>query len=135
MNINTKTQTLPKFAGGVNIALWIPQILTAAVFLMAGFIKLSGDPTMIESFDRIGLGQWFRYLTGAIEIVSALLLLLVPRLIPIGALLLICTMFGAIAAHLFVFGDSPLVPVILLAFNVAIFWTRHDKRLGNRQQN
>ncbi len=57
--MNTKTQTLPKFAGGKNIALWILQILTAAVFLMAGFIKLSGDPMMVEGFAKIGLGQWF----------------------------------------------------------------------------
>lgn len=124
--MNAKTQTLPKFAGGANIALWILQILTAAVFLMAGFAKLSGDPKMVEAFANIGLGQWFRYLTGAIEIVSALLLL-VPRTIPVGALLLICTMLGAVATHLFVFGDSPIVPIILLAFNAAIFGGRYDR--------
>ncbi len=130
MNINTKIQTLPKFAGGKNIALWILQILTAAVFLMAGFTKLSGDPLMVEAFANIGLGQWFRYLTGTIEIVSALMLL-VPRLVPVGALLLICTMLGATATHLFVIGDSPLVPIILLAFNVAVFWLRYNERFGN----
>ena len=129
MNMNTKIQTLPKFAGGVNVALWILQILVAAVFLMAGFIKLSGNPMTVESFDKIGLGQWFRYLTGAIEIISALLLL-VPRTITVGALLLICTMLGAIATHLFVIGDSPLVPIILLAFNGAIFWVRYKERFG-----
>ncbi len=128
--MNTKTETLPKFAGGKNIALWILQILTAAVFLMAGFTKLSGDPLMVEAFANIGLGQWFRYLTGTIEIVSALMLL-VPRLVPVGALLLICTMLGATATHLFVIGDSPLVPIILLAFNVAVFWLRYNERFGN----
>ena len=132
MNINTKTQTLPKFAGGVNVALWILQILTAAVFLMAGYSKLSGDPKMVEAFANIGLGQWFRYVTGSIETVSALLLL-VPRTIPVGALLLICTMLGAIATHLFVFGDSPIVPIILLAFNVAIFWKRYDEAGTSRE--
>jgi putative oxidoreductase len=124
--MNAKTQTLPKFAGGVNILLWILQVLIAVVFLMAGFIKLSGDPKMVEAFANIGLGQWFRYLTGAIEIGSALMML-VPRTILVGALLLICTMFGAIATHLFVIGDSPLVTFILLLFNVVIFLGRMER--------
>jgi putative oxidoreductase len=123
--MNANPQTLPKFSGGANIALWILQILSAVVFLIAGFSKLSGSPLMIEAFDRIGLGQWFRYFTGAVEIIAAVLLL-VPRTIATGALLLVCTMFGAIAAHLFVFHDSPLVPLVLLVFNVFIFWKRFE---------
>ena len=67
-----------------NIALWVPQVLTAAAFLMAGFAKLSGQPMMVETFDKIGIGQWFRYVTGGIEIASAILLL-IPRLTPVGA--------------------------------------------------
>jgi putative oxidoreductase len=43
-----------------NMALWALQILTAAAFLMAGFAKLSGQPTMVETFDKVGIGQWFR---------------------------------------------------------------------------
>jgi hypothetical protein len=30
---------------------------------------------MVESFDRIGLGQWFRIVTGLVEIVGAVALL------------------------------------------------------------
>jgi len=30
------------------------------MFLMVGFLKLSGDPQMVGLFDAIGLGQWFR---------------------------------------------------------------------------
>jgi hypothetical protein len=36
-------------------------------------------------FDKIGLGQWFRYVTGSLEVVGALLLL-VPRTSAIGGL-------------------------------------------------
>lgn len=125
-NTITNTQKLTNLTGAKNTALWILQILTAAAFLIAGSAKLFGNPLMIESFDKIGLGQWFRYLTGTIEVVSAVLLL-VPRLSPVGALLLICTMFGAISAHLFVIGGPPIAPIILLLFNVIIFLARINR--------
>jgi putative oxidoreductase len=44
---------------------------------------------MVETFDKIGIGQWFRYVTGGIEVASAVLLLS-PRLTPVGAALLVC---------------------------------------------
>src|SRR5579862_3681742 len=91
----------------INIALWSLQILTAAAFLMAGFAKLSGQPMMVEMFEKIGFGQWFRYVTGGIEVTSAVLLL-VPRLTPVGAALLVCTMIGAVSTHAAILGGSPM---------------------------
>ena len=44
-------------------------------------------------FETIGVGQWFRYVTGAIEFASAVLLL-TPRFAGVGALLLVPTMVG-----------------------------------------
>ena len=105
-----------------NVALWALQILTAAAFLMAGFGALSGHPMMVETFDKIGIGQWFRYVTGAIEVASAILLL-IPRLTPVGAALLVCTMVGAVLNHL-VFGGSPVPALVLLCFAAIILWGR-----------
>ena len=48
-------------------------------------------PAMVALFDAIGVGQWFRHVTGAIEIVSAVALL-TPSFAPFGALLLASTM-------------------------------------------
>ncbi len=45
---------------------------------MAGFSKLSGNEQMVGLFEAIGLGQWFRYLTGTMEVAGAILLL-IPR--------------------------------------------------------
>ena len=70
-----------RYSRAKNVALWALQIETAAAFLMAGFGTLSGYPMMVETFEKIGIGQWFRYVTGAIEVASAVLLL-IPSLAP-----------------------------------------------------
>jgi putative oxidoreductase len=106
-----------------NVALWALQILTAAAFFMAGFGALSGAPMMVESFDKIGIGQWFRYVTGGIEVASAILLL-IPRLTPVGAALLVCTMTGAVLTHLVLIGGSPVAALVLLCFAAIILWGR-----------
>lgn len=57
-----QTQTIhQRSSKAKNIALWSLQVLIAAAFLMAGFAKLSGQPMMVEMFEKIGVGQWFRY--------------------------------------------------------------------------
>src|ERR1700758_2038870 len=106
-----------------NAALWALQILAAAAFFVAGFSKLSGQPMMVETFDKVGIGQWFRYVTGGIEIASAILLL-IPRLTPVGAALLVCTMIGAVLTHLVLIGGSPVPALVLLCFAGAgiILW-------------
>ena len=106
-----------------NVALWALQIETAAAFLMAGFGTLSGYPMMVETFEKIGIGQWFRYVTGAIEVASAILLL-IPSLAPVGAALLVCTMVGAVLSHLLLIGGSPVPALVLLCFAAIILWGR-----------
>jgi hypothetical protein len=59
-----------------SIVLWSATIALAAMFVMAGRLKLAGAPAMVQLFDAIGLGQWFRYVTGTIKIGSAILLLI-----------------------------------------------------------
>jgi len=98
---------------GANIALWALQVLLAAAFLMAGASKLAGAEMMVQQFEVIGLGPWFRHLTGALEVVAAVLLL-VPGRGGYGALLLVPIMIGAAIAHLVVFKNSPAAPLVLL---------------------
>jgi len=110
------------------IALWVTQIALAAMFLFAGGSKLVGAPAMVNLFAAIGLGQWFRYVTGAIEI-SAAVALLIPSAAPFGAILLVPTMFGAATANLFL-GQSPVVPLVLLLVAAAVSWTRRNQLQG-----
>ena len=90
---------------------------------MAGVAKLIGQPMMVETFEKVGVGQWFRYVTGAIEIASAILLL-IPRLTPVGAALLVCTMAGAVLAHLLVLDGSAVPALVLGCFAAIILWGR-----------
>ena len=113
--------TLP--TKGLNIVLWILQILAAAAFLLAGGLKLAGAEPMVSMFDKIGLGQWFRYLTGGLEVTGAILLL-IPTTVVLGGVLLVMTMVGAIATHLFVLGGSPVPAIVLFVMVGTVTWYR-----------
>ena len=108
------------------IALWLTQAALAAMFLMAGGSKLAGVPAMVTMFDTIGLGQWFRYVTGVIEFTSGIALL-VPSAAFFGALLLIPTMLGAIVTNVFVAHASPVMPLLLLLGAAAVAWARRHQ--------
>jgi putative oxidoreductase len=108
------------------VALWLTQIAVAAMFLFAGGLKLTGAPEMVGLFNTIGIGQWFRYVTGSIEVVSAVALLL-PAWAAFGALVLVPTMVGAVFTHLFIVGGSAVPATVLLIGSLAIAWVRRDQ--------
>jgi uncharacterized membrane protein YphA (DoxX/SURF4 family) len=93
--------------------LWTVRLLLALAFGAAGAAKLAGAASMVQVFDLIGIGQWFRYVTGVVELVGAILML-VPRAGLLAGLLLFATMVCAVMTHLFVIGGNP-VPAIVLA--------------------
>ena len=107
----------------LNTVLWVLQILAAAMFLLAGGLKLAGVEPMVALFETIGLGQWFRYLTGGLEVTGAILLL-IPTTVVLGGALLVMTMLGAIATHLFVLGGSPVPAIILFVIVGTVTWYR-----------
>jgi putative oxidoreductase len=74
-------------------------VLLAVVFALAGASKLLGAPGAIEEFAAIGIGQWFRYLVGVMEVGGAIALLL-PKSVFWAALDLAAVMAGATAANL-----------------------------------
>src|ERR671917_629060 len=107
----------------VNIALWAFQVFLALMFAMAGLAKVFGDPAMVEMFATIGVGQWFRYAVGALEIAGAVGVL-VPRLSGLAALGLACLMVGAVITNLVVLGASPLLTIGLLVVGGLVAWGR-----------
>jgi putative oxidoreductase len=129
------TQTSPVHIGRTGrFALWAVQIALAAMFLLAGSSKLMGAAAMVALFEAIGIGQWFRYLTGFIEVGSALALL-VPSFAVFGALILVPTMAGAIATHLFIVGGSPALSAVLLLGSAIVVWARRHQLLSQASLN
>jgi putative oxidoreductase len=87
----------------------------------AGGAKLVGVDMMVMTFDQIGWGQGFRYLTGAIEVIGVALLWL-PRRQVIGAAVLGATMVGGVLTHWFILGPSAAPAIVLGLLSAAVLY-------------
>jgi putative oxidoreductase len=108
------------------IGAWALQGILAAAFLAAGSAKLAGVPYMVELFDQIGLGRSFRIVTGAVEVIGAVALV-VPGFASVGALWLGATMIGAVATHLFILHTSAVPAIVLGLLNALVVYLRRDE--------
>jgi uncharacterized membrane protein YphA (DoxX/SURF4 family) len=106
--------------------LWTLQVLVALAFVAAGSGKLLGSADMVALFDAIGIGQWFRYVTGSLEVLGALLLI-VPATTAFGAVLLACVLAGAVVTHLTVLHTAPTAPLVLFALTALIAFGRRSQ--------
>ena len=100
---------------------WLPRVAIAVAFASLGSAKLAAGSTWVDIFRRIGLGQWFRYATGTLQIAGAALVL-IPRTFIVGIAMLACTMVGAIVTWLFVL-HAPgfaIIPFVILVALVAV---------------
>jgi uncharacterized membrane protein len=137
----TATRRMPNIGAapgkGLNITLWIVQVLLALAFVFAGGSKLLGRPDMVALFQAIGFGQWFRYVTGICELTGAVLIA-VPKTRSLGALLLSGIMFAATATNLFILRVSPVPPLVLFLLACFVVWGRRRELaalLGQDSQN
>jgi len=105
---------------------WILQGVVAIAFFAAGAAKLAGAVFMVQLFEQIGVGQWFRYVTGLVEVAGALALIY-PGLASIGGLWLGGTMFFGVLTHLFVLHSSPVPAIVLGLLNALIVYLRRDE--------
>lgn len=46
-------------------------MVLAAVFLLSGGLKLAGVRMQVDNFNRYGYPQWFRVVTGVVEVAGA----------------------------------------------------------------
>jgi uncharacterized membrane protein YphA (DoxX/SURF4 family) len=89
------------------------RALLAAVFVLAGWMKLAAFGFEVRAFEHFGYAPWFMYAIGALE-AGAGLALLSRRAAAPAALLLGAVMVGAAASHLRA-GDGVLLAMPALA--------------------
>ena len=127
------TNALPAASGRSRlITLSILSGLVALVFIGVGSAKLAGAGVMVDMFAKVGLGQWFRYFTGLLEVAGGIGLL-TSRHAFYAALLLAIVMVGAIIAHLTVVGGSPAPALVLLILSGIIAYLRQQQIINQQR--
>jgi len=117
-DMTTSTKTRP------DVISWTLRVLVALVFVFEGLDKFGTRRLWIRVFTEIGIGQWFRYATGIVEIAGAVLLLM-PRATMVAAGLLLPTLVGAFLVHIFIIGigvPHSVIVAVLFAAVVTIAW-------------
>jgi putative oxidoreductase len=106
---------------------WTVRIGVAAFYLAFGLEKFSAAEThWVRLFQQIGIGDWFRYFTGAVEITGSMLVL-IPRTTVIGLTLLSATMASAalILAVVLHRPEDGVFPAIFGIVLAALGWNRY----------
>lgn len=87
----------------MTIFAWVLQGLLGLMFIMAGLGKITGSKMHIEGFIKWGLPQWFRVVTGVIELGAAVLLIVGFWYVTaalIGAAILVAVGIGGVITHI-----------------------------------
>jgi len=95
---------------------WVMRILVSMGFLLASLGKLSNNPEVILMFKNWGYPDGFHFITGVLELILAILLL-IPKTLKIAIVGLGLIMIAALITHLL--NDQILEiirPLIFLAF-------------------
>lgn len=105
---------------GIRILGYIALVVLAGVFVMAGFNKVSGAEMMVQTFEGFSYPTWTMYLIGAVELLSAVGLL-IPRTRILASGVLTFILIGAVGSHL-IYGQYTAVPfpAVLLVANIVV---------------
>ena len=82
---------------------WGCQLLVAGILLQTLFFKFTGAEESVYIFTKVGAEPWGRIGSGVMELIAAVMLL-VPALIPYGAILTLGAMSGALLSHVTILG-------------------------------
>ena len=124
--MSTTGTRLPVQGRGMLTFVWVYRIFVAIMFLAAAGMKLTGQPMMVAEFQQVGLGQWFRYFTGGLELIGAVLVLL-PRFTPLGALLLLLVDIGAFVAQVTVLHMGWIHTIVTGLILAGLIWVERHK--------
>ena len=82
---------------------WVLQLAAAGILLQTLFFKFTGAEESVYIFTTLGAEPWGRIGSGIAELIASALLL-VPATAPLGAVMALGVMAGAIFSHLAVLG-------------------------------
>jgi putative oxidoreductase len=114
----------------MNIFIWVLQGILAGMFLMAAVGKLTGSSLHRGVFDHLRLPQWFRVVTGLVELSGAVLLVLGywnETYIGPGSLILGVTAIGGMLAHIRVkdgFKDTFMIVLLGILSFILLYLVR-----------
>lgn len=78
---------------------WVLQLVVAGILFQTLFFKFTGAPESKYIFRTLGMEPWGRIGSGIAEL-AAVIFLLYPRTVTLGAILTMGVMAGAIFSHL-----------------------------------
>ena len=87
----------------LTIVSWACQLLAAGILVQTLFFKFTASEESVYIFSTLGMEPVGRIGSGVAELIASILLL-IPTLAPVGALLAMGVMAGAIVSHLTVLG-------------------------------
>jgi len=96
INIGEKTMKLSK---GMNILSWILRLVAAGILFQTLFFKFTGAEESVYIFTKLGIEPWGRIGSGVGEL-AAVILLLIPSTVTLGAILSFGAISVAILSHL-----------------------------------
>lgn len=113
---------------------WLFQILAALILLQTLYFKFVGAKESVYIFETVGMEPWGRYISGILELISGIFLLL-PGLSWVGALLGLIVISVAIFFHITTLGIEVMGDggaLFYLASTVfisclAIIWIRREE--------
>lgn len=88
-----------RLSKSTNILSWILRLTVAAILFQTLFFKFTGATESVYIFSKLGVEPWGRIGSGVIEVI-AVVLLLIPSTVTIGAILSLGVVSGAIMSHL-----------------------------------
>ena len=131
MNATTAPSLPTPASRSKRILIWVLRILVAGVFLAGAVMKLTGQPMMIAEFQQIGLGEWFRLFTGALELAFGVAVL-VPAFSAVGAAVLLAVDVGAFVAQIEVLHKDWIHTIVIGVLLALLIYGQRTRILGRR---
>ena len=104
----------------MDLTVSIITYVLAAIFVLAGVVKLAGVKMMKDNFTKYGYPDWFRSLIGLGEVAGAVVLLF-PSVALLAATGFAIVMVGAVVTHVMSKEAPMAVPaVVLLALSIFV---------------